>query len=144
VGTETTGRFPVRAVVEDLEDHFQARKGVLTEDQIRRIEVDDAIVDTTVTALSLPRRLIPPLGLLRLRPRPTRTSAGTVMIQAHGAVRLAIEGRDCITEVWELPDDFPVVIGLVPLELLDFVVDPRGQRLIGNPEHGGEHMMDLF
>lgn len=29
-------------------------------------------------------------------------------------------------------------------ELLDFVVDPQGQRLIGNPEHGGQHMFDMF
>ena len=31
-----------------------------------------------------------------------------------------------------------VVIGQVPLELMDWVVDSKGQRLIGNPEHGGE------
>jgi hypothetical protein len=24
------------------------------------------------------------------------------------------------------------------------VVDPAGQRLIGNPEHGGEQMIDVF
>jgi hypothetical protein len=36
------------------------------------------------------------------------------------------------------------LIGQVPLELLDFVVDPRGQRLIGNPEHGGEHIIELY
>jgi hypothetical protein len=37
-----------------------------------------------------------------------------------------------------------VIIGYVPLELLDFVVDPKGQRLVGNPDHGGEQMMDMF
>ena len=31
-----------------------------------------------------------------------------------------------------------------PLELLDFVVDLKGQHLIGNPAHGGEHILDLF
>ena len=46
-------------------------------------------------------------------------------------------GRDCITEVCEVPDECPVLIGQTPLELLDFVVDPVGQRLIGNPDHGG-------
>jgi hypothetical protein len=25
-----------------------------------------------------------------------------------------------------------------------FVVDPIGQRLIGNPDHGGKDMMDMF
>jgi len=28
--------------------------------------------------------------------------------------------------------------------MLDFVIDLRGQKLIGNPEHGGEHMIDAF
>jgi hypothetical protein len=37
-----------------------------------------------------------------------------------------------------------VLIGQIPLEALDFVVDPIGQRLIGNPEHNGEHMIDIF
>jgi len=36
------------------------------------------------------------------------------------------------------------LIGQIPLELLDFVVDPFGQRLVGNPDHGGEHMIDMF
>jgi hypothetical protein len=35
-----------------------------------------------------------------------------------------------------------MVIGQVPLELMDWVVDPKRQRLIGNPEHGGEYMVE--
>jgi hypothetical protein len=43
-----------------------------------------------------------------------------------------------------LLDDCPPLIGQIPLEALDFVVDPNGQKLIGNPEHGGQQMVDLF
>jgi hypothetical protein len=57
---------------------------------------------------------------------------------------LTIQGRECKVEVAEPPDDCPVLIGQVPLELLDFVVDPVGQQLIGNPDHNGEQMIDLF
>ncbi len=39
---------------------------------------------------------------------------------------------------------FDWAIGQVPLELLDFVVDMRQRKLIGNPAHGGEHMYELF
>ncbi|MGB0068686.1 MAG: hypothetical protein WBQ11_11610 [Isosphaeraceae bacterium] len=35
------------------------------------------------------------------------------------------------------------MIRFIPLEMLDFVVDPRGQRLIGSPDHGGEWMIDM-
>jgi hypothetical protein len=32
---------------------------------------------------------------------------------------------------------------MVPLGLLDFVIDPTVRRLIGNPQHGGEQMLDM-
>ena len=62
----------------------------------------------------------------------------------YDAVRLTVRERTCLTEVAEVPDDCPVIIGQTPLEVLDFVVDPKGQKLIGNPDHGGEQMIDLF
>ena len=38
----------------------------------------------------------------------------------------------------------PVLVGQIPLEGLDFVVDLANQRLIGNPAHGGEHIIELY
>ncbi len=40
--------------------------------------------------------------------------------------------------------DVPVLIGQLPLEHLDFVVDLRSRSLIGNPAHGGEHVYELY
>ena len=60
------------------------------------------------------------------------------------AVRITVQDRDCVVEVCEIPDECPPLIGQIPLEALDFVVDPNGQKLIGNPDHGGQHMIDLF
>jgi hypothetical protein len=59
-------------------------------------------------------------------------------------VRLTIEGRDCALDVGEIDDSFPVIIGQIPLEALDWVVDVNGQRLIGNPAHGGNHVIEVF
>jgi len=28
--------------------------------------------------------------------------------------------------------------------MLDFVVDPMGQQLIGNPAHAGEHTIEMY
>jgi hypothetical protein len=55
-----------------------------------------------------------------------------------------IQGRDCLVEVTEIPDYSLVLIGQIPLEAMDWVVDSIGQRLIGNPAHGGEHMIDAY
>jgi predicted aspartyl protease len=106
--------------------------------------VPDALVDTGATMLSAPKRIIEQLGLTPFRVRRVRTSGGTIDVRVYRAVRLTIQGRDCIADVCELPDDCPMLIGQLPLEMLDFVVDPAGQRLIGNPAHGGEHMIEMY
>jgi hypothetical protein len=41
--------------------------------------------------------------------------------------KLPIQERDCVIEVAEIPDDCPPLIGQVPLEMLDFVVNPAGR-----------------
>ena len=73
-----------------------------------------------------------------------RTAAGSVTLQVYGTVRLTIQGRDCTCDAVEIPDDCPVLIGKIPVGLLDFVVDPIGQQLIGNPAHGGEQIIELY
>ncbi len=144
MGIVTMGRVVVAARIENLEDLYQAGKGILDPQQVRRIDVLDALVDTGATMLSLPRRLVQQLGLRTHRTRTARTPTGIASFGVCDAVRLTILGRDCVVEVAEVADDCPVLIGQIPLESLDFVIDPVGQQLVGNPEHGGQHMMDMF
>jgi len=140
----TTGTVTVRARVENLADLYDGQRDRVPPDQIRAVEVPDAPVDTEATLLSLPRRVIEQLGLSRQRTHRARTAAGIISFGIYDAVRLTVQQRNCVTEVAEVPDDCPVIIGQIPLESLDFVVDPKGQKLIGNPDHGGEQMIDLF
>jgi predicted aspartyl protease len=140
----TMGKVVVSARIENQSDLTMAAKGLLEQDKIRQIAVSDALVDTGATLLSLPRKLVAKLGLEKHRTRTARTAAGIVSFGIYEPVRLTVQDRDCIVEVAEVPDDCPPLIGQIPLELLDFVVDPGGQRLIGNPDHGGEQMIDMF
>jgi predicted aspartyl protease len=140
----TMGRVTVAARIENFQDAYQANKGLLPLDKIRSVQVSDALVDTGAMLLSLPTRLIRQLDLTQQRTRSARTAAGLRSFVIYEPVALTVQGRLCVVEVAELPDDCPVLIGQVPLELLDFVVDPGARLLIGNPDHGGEHMMDMF
>lgn len=140
----TTGNVTVPARIESLEDIYLADRGGLRPEQVRAVEVADALVDKDAVLLSLPRRLVQQLGLKRRRTRAVRTVAGVVQFGIYDAVRLTVQERDCIIEVAEIPDDCPVLIGQIPLEALDFVVDTAGQKLIGNSDHGGKQMIDLF
>src|SRR5262245_60596992 len=137
---QTMGKVIVSATIENLRDLYQASDGKLKPEEVRRVEVADALVDTGATLLSLPRRYITQLGLHITRKRKARTTGGIAEFNLYDAVRLTVQGRECIAEVAEVPDDCPPLIGQLPLEVLDFVVDPVGQKLLGNPEHGGEQM----
>jgi hypothetical protein len=72
------------------------------------------------------------------------TEVRRVEVATFGAVRLTVDGRDCVCDVTEVADACPVVTGQVPLELMDFVVDSGRRTLVGNPAHGGEHMLELL
>lgn len=139
------GKVIVLAKMENLSDIYHSATGAINPDQVRSMEVADALVDTGATTLSMPKRLIEQLGLKPLRRRRALTTVGeTEVVQVYDAVRLTVQGRDCTVDVSEVSDKCPVLIGQIPLELLDFVVDPMGQRLIGNPAHGGEHMIEMY
>lgn len=138
------GKVVVLAKIENLQDVYEANIGLRAPDQVRSITVSDALVDTGATMLSLPERFVLQLGLTRLRSHRARTSAGVKDFGLFSTVQLTIQGRNCQLDVCEVPDDCPVLIGKIPLGQLDFVVDPIGQRLIGNPDHGGHQMIDLF
>lgn len=139
----TMGKVLVLAKIENLEDLYKVNSGLLPAEQVRTVEVTDALIDTGAVGLLLPSRLIAQLGLQPLQIRQARTIAGQVPLNMYRAVRLTVQGRDCISDVGEIPDEFSVVIGQVPQELMDWVVDPKRQQLIGNPEHGGEHIIEV-
>jgi hypothetical protein len=59
-------------------------------------------------------------------------------------VALEILGRTGRFDVVEFPDSLPNIIGQIPLEDLDWVVDCKNQRLIPNPEHTHGEQADEF
>jgi predicted aspartyl protease len=142
--TEAMGRILTAATIENIGDVWNAQQGHLPPEQVRRITVPDALVDTGATLLALPSRMIRALGLTKVGDKPVSSSLGLGKADLYAAVRLTIQDRFCTTDVLEVPDDAPVLIGQLPLENLDFVIDPRSQRLIGNPAHGGEHVFELY
>ncbi|MGH7222235.1 MAG: hypothetical protein ACRELF_03330, partial [Gemmataceae bacterium] len=84
------------------------------------------------------------LGLQRTATKRITNFKGKAEADMYEAVRLTIQGRFCTMDVLEAPDDVPVLIGQLPLESLDLVVDTRNRCLIGNPAHGGEHMYEVY
>lgn len=138
------GRVLTEATIENLKDLWDSQRGRMPVEQVRQITVTDALVDTSATLLTLPTRLIQQLGLSRTATKRITNFKGKTEADMYEAVRLTIQGRSCTMDVLEAPDDVPVLIGQLPLEHLDFVVDLRNRCLIGNPAHGGEHMYEVY
>ena len=111
--------------------------------QPRTVEVD-AMVDTGATLLYLKPSVIKKLGLERTDTVRSKTTNGDALRFKYASVRLELMGRAEEFSVIEVPEDVPNLLGQVPLEVLDFVVDARGQKLIGNPAHGGEQMTEEY
>jgi predicted aspartyl protease len=144
MGTATMGKVVVSAKIENLEDLYKAQQGLISPDQVRTLNVDDAVVDTGATGLMIPTRLLAMLGLRPTGTKHGRTVSGPITMQKYEAVRLTIQGRECTVDVHEIPDPSPVLIGQIPLESMDWVVDPVHRRLIGNPAHGGQEMVEVY
>lgn len=142
--SESMGRVLTEATIQNLKDLWAVERGLLPPDQARQITIADALVDTGATLLSLPTRLIKQLGLAKTGTKRVTSSIGGGEADMYEAVRLTIQGRTCTMDVMEVPDSVPALIGQLPLEHLDFVVDLRSRSLIGNPAHGGEHVYELY
>lgn len=142
--TEAMGRVLTEATIENLKDLWDAERGMKPAEQVRRLSIADALVDCGATLLSMPTKLIQQLGLDKTGTKRVTSSIGRAEASMYEAVRLTIQGRTCTMDVMEVPDGVPVLIGQLPLEHLDFVIDMRSHTLIGNPAHGGEHMYELY
>lgn len=138
------GRVTTEARFENLKDLWAVEQGLKTLAEARTLTIPDALVDTGATLLSLPTSVIQRLGLTRVSSKRITSSVGPGEAGMYDAVRLTIQGRFCTMDVMEVPDGVPALIGQLPLEHLDFVVDPKSRTLIGNPAHGGEHVYELY
>jgi len=104
----------------------------------------DALVDTGATFLCLRPSLIAKLGLPRLGEKRLRTANGTRIAAQYGPVWLEVMGRAANFDVVDIDEESPNLLGQIPLEALDFVVDPAAQRLIANPAHGGKWEAEAY
>ena len=108
-------------------------------EQTPRMFEGEAIIDSGAVHLYLRKSVIQQLGLRQIRTWTSRTMSNIVEARrVFSPVDLEIMGRSGTFDVVEIPDELPNVVGQIPLEFMDWVIDMGAHRLTGNPEHGGE------
>ncbi len=104
----------------------------------------EALVDTGATRLYLKPSVIKALRLRQVDKVESQTANGIRTHAVYEPVRLEVMGRSGTFDVVDIDERAPNLLGQVPLEVLDFVADPKAQKLIPNPEHGGIQMTEIY
>ncbi|GAB6393656.1 MAG: retroviral-like aspartic protease family protein [Treponematales bacterium] len=117
-------------------DRLRARHGLINEAEVRQADVE-AVVDTGAYSLVIPESLRRQLGL-DIERRRSVMLAGNVRHESADASGVMIHWGDRYSMVSPvvLEDSPEVLLGFIPLEDMDLMVDPVRQRLVG--AHGDE------
>ncbi len=136
-------RHTTRIELANLSDLNLASRGIIAPEEVRRVIVEDALVDTGATRLCLPKPIIEQLGLSPFGNARARTAAGIVNRTIYSEVRFTILEREGSLPITDLPADAPVLVGHMVLEQLDLCLDIR-KGLIYNPDHGDDWIEDAW
>ena len=102
------------------------------EQALKPIKVN-ALVDTGAITLCIPEHIVLQLQLEALEQREVTTADGKKRLVPYvGPIQIRFENRHCFTGALVLGDT--VLLGAVPLEDMDLVVNPRLQTITVNPE----------
>ena len=136
-------RHTTKIELENLYDLAAVELGVMKPEDVRRLTVTNALVDTGATGLCLPTLLIEQLGLTPIETRRARTATGIVDRLLYSAVQFTILERASIMQITDLPEGSPVLVGHMVLEHLDLCVGIKA-GLIYNPAHDGEWITEIL
>lgn len=91
-----------------------------------------ALVDSGAITLCIPEQVVLQLRLKELEQREVTTADGKSQIVPYvGPVQIHFENRNCFIGALALGDS--VLLGAVPMEDMDLVINPRLQQLTVNP-----------
>jgi clan AA aspartic protease len=111
------------------------RRGFLSEENIKRLRVT-ALVDSGAHTLVVNDHIKQQLDLPFLEERTVRfADESEVRAQIVGPVEIRFENRRTTVEAILLPGNVEPLLGVIPMEGMDVVIDPKQERLIVNPEN---------
>ena len=104
----------------------------------------DMLVDSGAAELALPAEMIETLNLEELgKVRVSTADGGRHEHRVLGIVELEVQGRLCQIRVIELPRGAEPLLGAVPLEEMDWRIDPSEKKLVPNPRSPDQPLLPL-
>jgi clan AA aspartic protease len=125
-------------------DLDKLREGLIGESDVRSVTIE-ALVDTGATMLALPEDVVQRVGANVIGTRRAKDARGIVIeVPWVGGLRIEILGREMTADALVLPAGATALIGQIPLEALDLVVDPKSREVRVNPESPDCPLLDLM
>ena len=121
--------------VTNNKDLLKAEEKLIGETEIRKLVLNNVLVDTGATTLCLPKKYIEQLGLSILREVVVSTATGEYVTNIYNNAMLQVSGRSTIVEVIELHDNALPLLGVIPMEILGLQVDVVKHELRLLPDH---------
>jgi clan AA aspartic protease len=138
------GRVMTRIKLTNNVDQERAHLGEIPAERIRSVEIE-ALVDTGATMLVLPADVVRRLGLRELDRRTVRYADGRVTeVPLTGSMEIEILGRRMRVDALVQPEGTTPLIGQIPLEGLDLVVDPKSLDVTVNPASPDIPLLDIL
>ncbi|MEG4943554.1 aspartyl protease [Microcoleus sp. F4-D5] len=124
------GQVITTITVTNFIDLVMAERGFIAAEGVRSVSLDNVVVDTGATLLSLPARIISQLGLRQVGERDVETSAGIKKGRIFAGAQIIVEGREGRFDCLELPDGVSaVLLSVIPMEELGLEPDLKNRRL---------------
>lgn len=116
-------------------DVYLFRQNLLAESEIKRVNIT-ALVDTGAYMLSINENIKTQLDLPVIEKQfVTLADDSTIEVEIVGPVEVRFENRRTSVDAVVLPGDAEVLLGAIPMEDMDVLVDPRQRMLVVNPKH---------
>jgi clan AA aspartic protease len=110
------------------------RAGYLSADQVNRIRVL-TLVDSGADLLTLSRSLSQRLKLAKVDEVDAELANGDVMrADVVGPVEVRFQNRKTVVNAIVVEADTDVLLGAIPMQGMDVMVDPKREQLILNPD----------
>ena len=129
------GKVVVTIEISNNRDILKAEEKIIAENEIRKVILENVLVDTGATTLCLPKNQIEELGLSVSREVVVSTATGEYVTNIYNNAMLTIKGRNAIVEVIELHDNAAPLLGVIPMEILGLEVDVIKHELRLLPDH---------
>ena len=104
----------------------------------------EALVDTGAARLYLKPSVIKALALRKVDEVQSQTTNGIRIRGVYDPVRLELMGRHGTFDVVDIDEHVPNLLGQIPLEYLDLIIDPKARELRPNPAHGDKLMTEEY